>query len=225
MAQVFHPSMNVLAKASIAAVLILAGAGGWIATAIDRSPYLTRQGIMRDQPVMFSHQHHVEGLGIDCRYCHNAAEQSWYAGMPPTKTCMTCHSVIWTGAPILQPVRDSFGYPYTSGVGIPIKWQKVHNLQDFVYFNHSIHVAKGIGCSTCHGHVEQMPMMYQAASLQMRWCVTCHRDPAQFIRPRSQIYNQAWRTTADQQADLGPKLVKEYKIQTDQLTNCSICHR
>lgn len=225
MAQVFHPSMNVLAKASIFAVLIVGGAVSWAACAIDRSPYLTRQGIMREQPVPFSHQHHVEGLGIDCRYCHNSVEQSWYAGMPPTKTCMTCHSQIWTGAPMLQPVRDSFGYPYTTGTGTPIKWEKVHNLQDFVYFNHSIHVAKGIGCSTCHGHVEQMPMMYQAASLQMRWCVTCHRNPEEFIRPKEQVFNMAWQTTPEEQAELGPKLVAQYKIRKEQLTNCSICHR
>jgi hypothetical protein len=225
MAQVFHPSMNVLAKASIIAVMVLGGVGSWVAFAVDRSPYMTHQGIMRQQPVMFSHEHHVQGLGIDCRYCHNAADKSWYAGMPPTKTCMTCHSQIWTGAPILQPVRDSFGFPYTSGNGAPLKWTKVHNLQDFVYFNHSIHVAQGIGCSTCHGHVEQMPMMYQAASLQMRWCLNCHEDPSKFIRPREQVYNQSWETTPEQQAELGPKLVKQYHVRVEQLQNCSICHR
>jgi hypothetical protein len=218
MAQLFHPSMNTVAKATIfGAVFALLGLGyiGWM---IDRSPYITDQGIVKEQPVPFSHEHHVNGLGLDCRYCHTGVETSGYAGVPATKICMTCHSQIWTNAQMLQPVRDSWS------MNVPLHWTRVHDLPDYVYFNHSIHISKGIGCVTCHGRVDQMPMTIQASSLQMEWCIGCHRTPEKYIRPRDQVFNMSHKPPPDQKA-LGERLVKEYGVRKEQLTNCWICHR
>lgn len=225
MAQLFHRSANTLAKGSIVVGILLAATVGGIAHTLDRSSYTTNQGITRDQPVPFSHKHHAKGLGIDCRYCHTSVEDSHFAGIPPTKTCMTCHSQIWTNAEVLRPVRNSWA------TNTPLQWTKVHDLADFVYFNHSIHVAKGVGCATCHGAVDKMPLMWQHAPLTMQWCLECHTQPEKFVRPREQVFNMEYRVDRDSgrpektQADLGPKLVEEYRIKKDQLTNCSICHR
>src|SRR6266478_579111 len=163
MPQIFHRSFNVLSKLSIyGAVFILAGLGG-AAALWARSAYATNVGITRTQPVPFSHQHHVKDLGIDCRYCHTSVETSSFAGIPPTKTCMNCHSEIWVGSTMLEPVRESYR------TGKAIEWQRVHRLADFAYFNHSIHVQKGVGCSTCHGQVDKMPLMWQQGTLLMEW--------------------------------------------------------
>jgi Cytochrome c7 and related cytochrome c len=172
-----------------------------------------------EQPIQFSHAHHVGGVGIDCRYCHTSVEESAFANIPPTKTCMNCHSQIWTNAPILEPVRASFRD------NTRLTWTRVNDLPDFVYFNHSIHVRKGVGCATCHGRVDKMPLMYQDAPLTMMWCLDCHRNPAKYVRPRDQVYNMAWeRPSGD--PDLGKRLVEEYKIgRVEQLTSCSTCHR
>src|SRR5512132_1653478 len=167
MAQIFHPSMKVVAKASIVAAVITIVALSTVAVLMYRSSYYTTANEPREQVVPFSHQHHVSGLGIDCRYCHTTVEKSSFAGIPPTSTCMTCHSQVWTGSAVLEPVRASFR------TNEPIGWVRVHNLPDFVYFNHSIHVAKGVGCETCHGRVDKMPLMYQHATLQMEWCLDC----------------------------------------------------
>ena len=153
---------------------------------LQRSPWVTRQGQRPDQPVPFSHKHHVEGLGLQCQYCHTSVEKSSYAGIPPTKTCMNCHSQIWTNAQLLEPVRQSWA------TGASIQWIRVHDLPDYVYFNHEIHVNKGIGCASCHGRVDEMPLMYQENTLQMEWCLNCHRNPAVNLRPTSEIYNMAW---------------------------------
>ncbi len=219
MSQIFHPAMNSVAKASIfGAVFVIAGLS-WVAAGITRSPYITNAGLARaDQPVPFSHEHHVSGLGIDCRYCHTSVQESSFAGIPPTKTCMTCHSQIWTNAEMLQPVRDSWN------TSTPLRWARVNDLPDYVYFNHSIHIAKGVGCNTCHGQVDQMPLMYQAASLQMEWCLGCHREPERYLRPRDQVFNMKYQPPRDQYA-LGSKLVEEYHVHKEQLTNCSVCHR
>lgn len=218
MSQIFHPSMNTIAKASIfGAVFIIAGIA-WVIGVVVRSPYMTRQDQVRAQPVPFSHEHHVSGLGIDCRYCHTSVEKSGFAGIPPTKTCMTCHSQIWTNAALLEPVRQSWAKQE------PIQWTRVHDLPDYVYFDHSIHVAKGIGCTSCHGRVDQMPLMLQASSLQMEWCLGCHREPEKYIRPRDQVFNMKYEAPSNQR-ELGEKLVKDYKIHKEQLTNCSVCHR
>jgi len=216
--QIFHPSFNTIAKASIFGAIFIVALLGWFAYSMQKSPYFTEAGVIRSQPVPFSHEHHVSGLGIDCRYCHTSVETSPFAGIPPTKTCMTCHSQIWTNAQMLQPVRDSWQNDR------PLTWTRVHNLPDFVYFNHSIHVAKGVGCSTCHGPVNKMPLMYQNASLLMEWCLDCHRAPEKNLRPKDQVFNMDYAPPADQ-LTLGRKLVDEYHVHTGQLTNCYVCHR
>ena len=186
MPQIFDRSSNALARASLVLTGLIIIALGVTLDQLQRSPWVTRQGQRAEQPVPFSHKHHVQGLGLQCQYCHTTVETSSYAGIPPTRTCMNCHAQIWTNAQLLQPVRQS----WATGQSIP--WIKVHDLPDFVYFNHSIHVNKGIGCATCHGRVDQMPLMYAQNTLQMEWCLDCHRNPAKNLRPTSQIYNMAW---------------------------------
>jgi hypothetical protein len=186
MAQVFDRSSNALARFSLVLTGLIVIALGVALNYLQRSPWVTRQGQRADQPVPFSHKHHVEGLGLQCQYCHTSVEKSSYAGIPPTKTCMNCHSQIWTNAQLLEPVRNSWA------TGESIQWIRVHDLPDYVYFNHEIHVNKGIGCSSCHGRVDQMPLMYEQNSLQMEWCLNCHRNPAVNLRPTSEIYNMAW---------------------------------
>lgn len=218
MAQIFNPSTNSIAKFTIFAAVFILGGVLWIGGALTRSSYNTGQGVTRTQPVQFSHDHHVRGLGIDCRYCHTAVETSAFAGIPPTATCMGCHQIIWSDAPELLPVRESFRNDQ------PLYWWRVHDLPDYVYFNHSIHVAKGVGCASCHGRVDRMPLMLQASSLQMEWCLDCHRRPQEHIRPKSEVFNMSY--AADDQAAVGARLVKEHNVQTPfALTNCSTCHR
>lgn len=183
---------------------------------IQRSPYVTEVDIVKDQPVPFSHQHHVGGLGIDCRYCHTSVEQSSFAGIPPTATCMNCHSQIWADSPMLEPVRDS----YRSGK--PIEWVRLHDLPDFVYFNHSIHVTKGIGCTTCHGQVDEMPLMWKTKSLYMGWCLDCHKHPDPYFREPGQVFRTDWRPSGYETRQA--QLRREYHVQ-DNLIHCSACHR
>jgi hypothetical protein len=216
MPQIFHRSTNTFSKLSIFGAVFILAALAIIVTAINRSSYVTQAGVPREQPVPFSHQHHVGGIGIDCRYCHTSVENSAFANVPPTKTCMNCHSQIWANSPTLEPVRESF----RSDKSIP--WTRVHDLPDFAYFNHSIHVSKGIGCSTCHGRVDRMPLVWQENSLQMEWCLECHRHPERYVRPREEVFNMEYQSPPDQ-ITLGTQLVKEYKIQS--LTSCSTCHR
>jgi hypothetical protein len=219
MSQIFHRHTNIYSRLSIFAVVAFLGFLGATVAALNWSGYNTGQDVFVEQPIQFSHAHHVGGMGIDCRYCHTSVEESAFANIPPTKTCMNCHSQIWNTAPILEPVRASFRD------NTPLEWTRVHDLPDFVYFNHSIHVAKGVGCATCHGRVDTMPLMYQQSTLMMSWCLDCHRNPARYVRPRDQIYNMAWEPPADD-PELGARLVKEYKIgSVDQLTSCSTCHR
>ena len=216
MAQVFHPSTNTLSKVSIFGFLFFLAALAWVAAGITRSPYVTKADVVREQPVPFSHKHHVTGIGIDCRYCHTSVEDSAFAGMPPTHTCMTCHSQIWLDAPLLEPVRRSLR------TNRSIEWVRVNDLPDFVYFNHSIHVNKGIGCVSCHGRIDLMPLTWRAYSLNMEWCLGCHRAPERFVRPREAVFSMDWEPPEDQLA-LGQRLVKEYHIKS--LTNCYTCHR
>lgn len=198
----------VLATAALTAVLVLA-----------RSPYITNQRVVRTQPVQFSHKHHAGDDGIDCRYCHTSVETSAYAGIPPTRTCMNCHSVLFNNVGYLEIIRDSYRTDES------LHWTKVHRLADYVYFNHSIHVNKGIGCSTCHGPVNQMPLMYQASPLNMDWCLDCHRNPQANLRPKDQIFNMDWKAPANQE-EVGRQLAAEYKLRTtNELTSCSTCHR
>ena len=216
MAQIFHRSTNTISRVSvfggIGIIVVL------VATlaAINRSSYVTEVGVARSQPVQFSHKHHVSDDGIDCRYCHTSVEESSFAGIPSTKICMNCHTQIWAESPMLEPVRESFR------TGKSLEWTRVNNLPGFVYFDHSIHVHKGVGCSTCHGRVNQMPLMWRENSLYMEWCLECHRNPERFVRPREQVFNMDWQPPADQIA-FGQKLVQQYKIES--LTSCSVCHR
>ena len=216
MPQIFQPSANTLSKVSLFGVLALVGGLILLAMGIGRSSYETRAGEYVEQPIQFSHLHHVLDDGIDCRYCHTSVETSAFAGIPPTKTCMNCHSQLFSTAPILEPVRASFRDD------TPLRWTRVHDLPDFVYFNHSIHVKKGVGCETCHGRVDQMPLILQAQSLQMQWCLDCHRAPERYLRPRSEITTMGYRPAVSQDV-LGPQLVKEYDVHPD--TSCSTCHR
>jgi hypothetical protein len=186
MAQVFDRSSNALARMSLVLTGLIVIALGVTLDQLQRSPWVTRQGQRPDQPIPFSHKHHVEGLGLQCQYCHTSVEKSSYAGIPPTKTCINCHAQIWTNADLLEPVRQSWA------TGESIQWIRVHDLPDYVYFNHEIHVNKGIGCASCHGRVDEMPLMYQQNTLQMEWCLNCHRNPAANLRPTSEIYNMAW---------------------------------
>jgi hypothetical protein len=241
MAQVFHRSTNTIARASILATIIVISGALWTALQMARSPYTTYAGVAKAQPAPFSHQHHVAGLGIDCRYCHTSVEKSGFAGIPPTKTCMNCHSQIWTNAPMLQPVRDSFR------TGKSLVWTRLNDLPDFVYFDHSIHIAKGVGCDSCHGPVQKMPLMYAQNSLLMEWCLNCHRAPEKFLRPhevagkpnQDQVFNMDYQqpTGANpvvlpdgkkftNQIALGTYLKGAYKVRTVRdITSCSTCHR
>jgi hypothetical protein len=217
-AQVFRPAANTIALlviASLGAVPVLAAGLGY---ALMRSPYVTNQSVTREQPVPFSHAHHVGGLGLDCRYCHTSVTTARLAGIPPSETCMTCHSQLWTNAVMLAPVRESLA------ANKPIRWQRVHVLPDYVYFDHSIHIAKGIGCSTCHGAVDRMPLMRQAAPLTMGWCLDCHRHPENAIRPRDKVFDMTWMPPKNQISE-GRRLISEYHIDTAHLTDCSKCHR
>ena len=216
MPQIFHRSANTLSKLSLFGVLSLVVGLILLMMLLGRSSYVTRANEFVEQPIQFSHLHHVTDDGIDCRYCHTSVETSPFAGIPPTKTCMNCHSQLFTSEPILEPVRASFRDDK------PLHWVRVHDLPDFVYFNHSIHVKKGMGCETCHGRVDQMPLMLQVNSLQMEWCLNCHRNPENYVRPRSEITTMGYKPPVPQSV-LGPQLVKEYGINS--LTSCSTCHR
>ena len=216
MAQIFHPSTNTISRVSIGLVLALAGGGFFLLNIYHRSPYVTQANVVRAQPVPFSHKHHVKGLGVDCRYCHTGVEEGASAGLPPTHTCMSCHSQIWTRAGMLEPVRESFR------TGEPLTWTRVHDVPDFVYFDHSIHVAQGVGCSTCHGPVDEMPLMWRHSTLHMEWCLECHRQPEAFIRPREEVFNMEWVPPKDQLVQ-GARLVEDYGVESK--TSCSTCHR
>src|SRR6478672_1379686 len=219
MAQLFHRSANNIAKISMVMAVILAGVAFYVYTQIARSSYLTNTFLERQQPVQFSHKHHAGDDGIDCRYCHTAVETSYSAGIPPTQTCMNCHSQIWSDSPYLEPVRASYRD------NKPIEWQRVHDLPEYAYFNHSIHVAKGVGCASCHGQIDTMPAVYQENTLQMEWCLACHREPEKFIRPKKEIFNMQW-SDGDIDAAERAQLKADYHIRSkEMMTSCSVCHR
>ncbi len=240
--QIFHPSANTLSRLTVYGSVVLMLGPVVVAYMVLRSPYQTKVGVIPPQPVPFSHEHHVRGLGIDCRYCHTTVETSSFAGLPPTHTCMTCHSQIWSTSPMLQPVRDSLAQDK------PLVWNRVHNLPDFVYFNHSIHVQKGVGCASCHGRIDRMPMTWKAEPMTMEWCLNCHRNPELHLRERGDILKEYYATESEptgpgreppgrsdltaqhadaerRQLELGLELVKRNHIPVDRLTNCSVCHR
>jgi hypothetical protein len=217
-AQVFPPGANWLARWSIILVVVGGGVITAVASAVYWGPAVTQKGVHRNQPVPFSHQRHVQGNGMDCRYCHTTVETSAFAGIPPTETCMTCHSQIFTEQSIFKPVTQSWSS------GAPIEWARVNDLPDFAYFNHSIHVNKGIGCTECHGQVDEMRLTYKAETLHMMFCTNCHRAPEKYIRPKDEVFNMDWKRPANQ-LEMGRELVKEYNVRVGQLINCSICHR
>jgi len=214
--QIFHRSTNTLSRLSIFGALFLVAGLLWGIATFNRSAYMTQERVARTQPVQFSHRHHVGELGIDCRYCHTTVETAARATVPPTETCMSCHSQIWLQSPFLEPVRASFRSDQS------IQWVKVHDLPDYVYFNHGVHVQKGIGCVSCHGRVDRMNQVWQESSLQMEWCLDCHRDPARHVRPREHVFDLAWERPADQPG-LGAELIRLYEVHTR--TDCSTCHR
>jgi len=216
--QLFRPGANTIATVVIAAIGAMPVLAMGLSYEVMRSPYVTNQNVTLNQPVPFSHEHHVSGLGLDCRYCHTSVEKARFAGIPPTETCMTCHSQIWTNAQMLAPVRESLAKNQ------PMAWERVHRLPGYVYFDHSVHVAKGVGCTTCHGDVGGMRLMRQAAPLTMQWCLDCHRAPERYLRPREAVFDPTWQTPKNQ-AEVGPKLAAGYHINTGHLTDCTICHR
>jgi hypothetical protein len=219
MPQLFHRRADTFARLALYGGLTLPAGLLWVCLVYTRSSYGTDAGVVRKQPIPFSHEHHVGILGIDCRYCHTSVEQSSFAGFPPTKTCMNCHSQMWVGSEMLAPVRDSYHN------GEPLRWRRVYNLPGFVYFDHSIHVQKGVGCSTCHGHIDEMPLTYQVPSLLMEWCLDCHRAPEKHLRPRAAVFDMKWEEPPDQ-LERGRELAKEYDLRdTRYLTTCSVCHR
>ena len=219
MAQFFNRSANNIARISMVMVVVLAGVLFYVYTQVARSSYLTGQYLENQQPVQFSHKHHVGDDGIDCRYCHATVESTATASIPPTQTCMNCHSQLWNDSPYLEPVRASFRE------NKPIQWERVHDLPEFVYFNHSIHVKRARLFELVMDRIDQMPAVYQENTLQMEWCIACHREPELHIRPKCEITNMNW-----QDSDLSPeedlKLKADYKVRSrEMLTSCSTCHR
>lgn len=219
MPQLFRPGANTMVRLAIAALVGIPVLAVGFGVTLVRSNYATGVGMDRTQPVPFSHMHHVGGLGLDCRYCHAGVETSPVAGVPPTETCMTCHSQLWTNARMLAPVRESLAR------GTPIHWAKVNELPDYVYFDHAIHIAKGVGCTTCHGNVAHMPLMRKAEPLTMEWCLACHRQPENHLRPPDEIFSTDW-TPPKNQLEEGRRLNERfYHIDNKHLTDCSVCHR
>jgi len=218
MAQLFPRSFNILSRVTIYGILVFAAFAVWMAIDIYDSSYVTGVRVAPEQPVPFSHKHHVGDDGIDCRYCHATVESSSFAGMPATETCMTCHSELFNTSTMLEPIRASFQNDQS------IQWQRVNLLADYVYFNHSIHISKGIGCTHCHGEIDTMPLTWRASTLRMEWCLDCHRAPQKYVRPRDQVFNMQW-TPPDNQLEQGARLVKEYNIATNRITDCFTCHR
>lgn len=232
MAQIFHRSMNSVGKVLVLGAPLMFAATALGLAAFYRSGYATGMNEIVEQPVPFSHMHHVGQLGIDCRYCHNSVEVAGYAGIPPTKVCMNCHQQIWTGAELLEPVRESYK------LDKPIVWNRVHNLPHYAYFNHSIHIAKGVGCVECHGQVDQMALTFQTKTLLMEWCVKCHREPDKHLRPVEEVTSMTWKSD---HKTINPKTGEEYPTDPGELakmlkqnhgvrdaltmTSCSMCHR
>ncbi len=238
MPQLFSRSADSLLRVSLCAGIIgtvVAFSAGFVAV---RSPDVTGQNVTIEQTVPFSHQHHVNDIGIDCRHCHQTVETSAIAGVPPTQVCMNCHRELWSQSEMLEPVRASWKDDK------PLVWNRVHDLPDYVYFNHSIHIHKGIGCYECHGDIGEMPLTRQSAPLTMQWCLDCHRDPEKHVRPRSLVFDprplheltgteafaEALRTASDSDASpdddiaiLQRKLAGDYHLHSR--TDCYTCHR
>ncbi len=222
MPQLFGRSANTLALLSIAVLLLLGGTAVATLYVVQSSYYVTQVNNFIQQDVPFSHQHHVQGLGIDCRYCHTSVEVSNTAGIPPVSTCMNCHKMVWGDQSMLKPVRDAFKD------GKPFEWNRVHMLPEFAYFNHSAHVNNGVSCQACHGRVDEMPLMRKENTLYMGWCLECHRNPGPNLRPQENITDMDWHP--DEEWKKTNKLAhygipEKKSMQVLQLTNCAVCHR
>ncbi|MFL6664757.1 MAG: cytochrome c3 family protein [Rhizobacter sp.] len=215
MPQVFSRRAALAVKLGLVALLV--PVAGVLAGGVWREHAYQAIGEPIAQPIPFSHKHHVGDDGIDCRYCHTTVENGRYAGLPSTHVCLTCHSQLYRDAPVLQPLHDS------ARSGEPVRWQRVHELPDFVFFNHGVHVAKGVACFECHGRVDQMPLTWRARPLQMQWCLSCHRDPAPHLRPPSQVVEM---TSAARGGEAGRQLAAALHLESRRrLTDCSTCHR
>ena len=213
----FRPAANLIAKLAVGGLMGLVIVVVALVYGIPYMDYNTWRNLTRPQPVPFSHKHHVSGLGLDCRYCHTEVEASSTAGLPPAETCMTCHSQVWADAPALAPERQSFAS------GEPLAWNRINQLPDYVFFDHSIHVVKGIGCTTCHGPIGNMPLVRKVNTLYMGWCLECHRDPAPYLRPRAAVFDPHWQRSPGTPS--GQQLMARYDIHPEALTDCSVCHR
>jgi hypothetical protein len=222
MGQLFRRKLNTFAQISLIGIVLIFSSIGIFLVSFKWSTWESEVNIPIDQPVPFSHQHHVSELGIDCRYCHTSVTKSAFAGLPPTHTCMTCHSQIWHEAPMLKPVRDSYEQ------NRPLQWNRVHRLPKYVYFDHSVHVNKGIGCTSCHGQIKDMPLTWKTRTFYMRDCLTCHREPERYIRPKNRVFDSPWMEKwrpPQNQLELGTQLVRDHNIPKHRLTDCYTCHR
>lgn len=216
--QIFRPGINTISRVSIFVGALILVQLILILIVFFRSNYWRQVNVPIQQPIPFSHQIHAGVIGTDCRYCHTSVAVSSFANIPPTETCVTCHSQVKQNSVYIQPVWQSLQ------TGESIEWIRVHDLPGFVYFNHSIHVNKGIGCSNCHGRIDQMPVVWKEQALFMGWCLDCHRQPEQYIRPVEEVYNMEW-VAPPNQLEMGRELVQQYNIDVDRLSNCYICHR
>ncbi|MFL6652593.1 MAG: cytochrome c3 family protein [Sulfurifustaceae bacterium] len=218
MPQTFSPAASTLVWIGVVATVLLVFVLMWLISTIAAANARPGAGFTPAQPIPFSHQHHVAEDGIDCRYCHDSVETSAFAGIPGLNVCLTCHSQIYTDAPVLAPLFAAIQ------TGSPLRWQRANRLPGFVYFDHSIHVAKGVGCGTCHGRVDKMRLTAVAAPLTMQWCLNCHRNPAPNLRPKDAVFDMEWQPPRDQDVR-GRELIAAYGIDTTRLTDCSVCHR
>lgn len=213
----FPPEANAVSRLSLVLLILFSIVALSFTMVYRHSPMATGEGAEIVQPIPFSHQHHVQGLGLDCRYCHSSVDKSSQAGFPDTATCLGCHSKIWADANMLAPIRES-GRNKT-----PLHWFRVNRLPDYVFFDHSIHVNKGIGCVSCHGAVSKMPRVVQQRSFLMRDCLECHSAPEKYLRPISEIFNEGWLPS--DQNSLGEELIHVNQVHPPPITNCMACHR
>lgn len=218
MTQIFRRSADTWLRVGLLLLIVGLSGGLLVALTLEGTDYRTGRNWVVEQPLLFSHAHHAGELKIDCRYCHSAVQSSAMASLPPTETCMSCHSQVWKNADVLAPLRKSLREHE------PMHWQRVVELPDYVYFHHGVHVNAGVGCSECHGQVDRMQLMFKAQPLNMGQCLGCHRDPAPHLRPVDQVTNMQWRTDEDRRA-LGERLMKAHPIDIRGLTDCGTCHR
>jgi hypothetical protein len=213
---IFRPKHNTLARLTL--FILAAGGGGTVGGLLlwVRTPYARNMQAPLEQPLQFDHRHHTRDEGIDCRYCHNTVEKSAFASIPPTQLCMNCHSQIWNKSSLLEPIRQSFIE------NKPMVWNRVYKVPEFVYFNHAIHVNKGVGCVTCHGRVDTQAAVEKSSTLTMSWCLDCHRNPEKNLRPVEEITNMTWEPEGDP-VETARVLAEKNHVHTR--VSCTTCHR